>query len=97
MRRSRPFWVLTGYLVILSLVAYGIYRIAVTVTSNPWSPPVAAVIGPSLFYGLTFFELFFVTVATPATTVGAISGESDRLTLDTLLATPLRPSGIAAG
>ena len=100
MRGSRAFWILTGYLLGLGLLVYGLYRVTLTSASNrfgPGAPPQSAFIGQSLFTGLIFLELVFVCFITPALTAGVISGETERRTYDMLLATPLRPASILWG
>ncbi len=100
MRGSRAFWILTGYLLALGLLAYGLYRITVANANNRFGPgsfPQSAFIGETLFIGLAFLELVFVCLITPALTAGAISGEDERRTYELLLATPLRPASILWG
>lgn len=100
MRGPRAFWFLTGYLVALGLLAYGLYRITMVSIQYSFgfgSAPQSAVIGQILFVGLAFIELLFICFVTPALTAGAISGEVDRRTYDMLMATPLSPSRIVIG
>jgi ABC-2 type transport system permease protein len=100
MRGSRAFWILTGYLLVLGLLAYGLYRITLASVQNrygPGSTSQSAYIGQTLFIGLAFLELLSVCFVTPALTAGVISGEIERRTYDMLLATPLRPTSILWG
>lgn len=100
MRGPRAFWILTGYLLGLGLLAYGLYRITLNSASQyygPGAPPQSAFIGQTLFIGLAFLEMVFVCFITPALTAGAISGEAERLTSDVLLSTPLRAASIVFG
>ncbi len=99
-RGSRAFWVLTGYLAGLGLLAYGLYRITMATVGERFgagAPPQSAFIGQSLFAGLAFLEMLFICFITPALTAGAISGEIERRTYDMLLATPLRAVNILWG
>lgn len=100
MRGPRAFLILTGYLVVLGLLAYGLYRVTLIAASQRYgstTPLQTAYIGQALFIGLAFLELLFVCFITPALTAGAISGEYERGTYDMLLATPLRPAAILWG
>jgi ABC-2 type transport system permease protein len=100
MRGSRAFWTLTGYLVGLGLLAYGLYRVTLASVNQrfgPGAPPQSAFIGQTLFSGLALLEMLFVCFVTPALTAGAISGEVERRTYDTLLVTPLRSANVLWG
>jgi len=100
MRGSRAFAILTGYLLILGLLAYGLYRITLASVQQGYGPGMtsqSAHIGQTLFIGLAFLELLSVCFITPALTAGVISGEIERRTYDMLLATPLRPASILWG
>jgi ABC-2 type transport system permease protein len=100
MRGSRAFAILTGYLLILGLLAYGLYRITLASVQNSYgmsNPSQSAHIGQTLFIGLAFLELLSVCFVTPALTAGVISGEIERRTYDMLLVTPLRPASILWG
>lgn len=100
MRGPRAFLILTGYLVVLGLLAYGLYRVTLITASQrygPTTPLQTAYVGQALFIGLAFLELLFVCFITPALTAGTISGEYERGTYDMLLATPLRPAAILWG
>lgn len=99
-RGPRAFWILTGYLTLLGLLVYGLYRIVLVTMQGGFgmgAPPQSAAIGQTLFIGLVFMELMFVCFITPALTGGTISGEVERRTYDMLLATPLRPVSILMG
>ncbi len=100
MRGPRAFWLLTGYLTGLGLLAYGLFRIVLSKAERSLGsgmPPQSAFIGQVLFIGLAFLELLFVCFMTPALTTGTISGELERRTYDVLLATPLRPASVLTG
>jgi ABC-type transport system involved in multi-copper enzyme maturation permease subunit len=99
-RGPRAFWLLTGYLAGLGLLAYGLYRIVLSGMERafgPGMPPQSAFIGQILFMGLAFLEMLFVCFMTPALTAGTVSGELERRTYDVLMATPLRPASVLAG
>lgn len=100
MRGPRAFLLLTGYLLALGALAYGLYRITLALTNNYYgfgNNQQSAYIGQILFIGLAYIELLFVSFITPALTAGSISNEQERLTYDMLLATPLRPARILWG
>jgi ABC-2 type transport system permease protein len=100
MRGSRAFWILTGYLLGLGLLAFGLYRVSVANVNGSFGSgnlPQSAYLGQTLFAGLAFLEMIFICLITPALTAGAISGERERRTFDMLLATPLRPVSILWG
>jgi len=106
MRGRRAFAVLTFYLVLLSVFAWGIFefqRNAAAMYATPWGgigfPSVAlsAQIGQSLFSGLLVIETLLVAVLAPAFTSGAISLEREKQTLDLLVATPLSSFALVAG
>lgn len=100
MRGARAFWLLTGYLTVLGLLAYGLFRIVLASMQRqfgPGMPPQSALIGQILFTGLAMMELLAVCFVTPALTAGTISGELERRTYDMLMATPLRPARVLVG
>lgn len=99
-RGSRAFWTLTGYLLGLGLLAYALYKIVLVNARNQFGPggaPMSAFVGQSLFIGLALLEMLAICFVTPALTAGAISGEVERRTYDTLLSTPLRPASVLWG
>jgi ABC-2 type transport system permease protein len=96
MRGPRPFFTLTGILVLMGGVSYAIYRVSIGAMSyspNPLSPQ----IGQALFVGIALLELIMVCAITPAVTAGSISGEEERETMELLLATPLSAHRIVIG
>lgn len=96
MRGGRAFATLTGVLIMLGLISYGLFRM-VMVTSRYSTSPLSPQVGQTLFAGLMFLELLMVCAVTPAVTAGAISSEKEKLTYEMLLATPLRPASILWG
>ncbi len=106
-RGRRAFVVLTLYLGVLALIAYGAYISAVPAASEPGlvgpdgnSVGVAnasAIVGQAIFALLSVFQLMLVAFLAPAFTTGAISLEREKATLDLLITTPLRPGAIVVG
>lgn len=95
MRDWRSIAVLTLFLVAMSAFALLDYKL---IASQAFRGAVgAAFIGKSLFSGIVTAELVIVSLVAPALTVGAVSGERERQTLDVLLTTPLPSWSIVAG
>ncbi len=97
MRGLRPFLTLTGMLLFLAAITYGVYQISVTTFSYYSGTPLSPQIGQLLFTMLAFLLLAFVCIITPAVTAGAISSEKENLTMEMLLTTPLHPAQILWG
>jgi ABC-type transport system involved in multi-copper enzyme maturation permease subunit len=96
MRGGRPYLVLTGCLLGLSIVSYGVLRIVQGQSQNGMQL-ISAHVGQSMFAALALAETLLITFLTPAVTAGAISSEREQLTYDLLLATPLKPGRILVG
>jgi ABC-2 type transport system permease protein len=96
MRGGRPYLILSGYLLGLSLICYGVIRIFQAQAQNG-TPIISAHVGQGLFAALALAETLLITFLTPALTAGAVSSEREQLTYDLLLATPLRPGRILSG
>lgn len=96
MRGGRPYLMLTGCLLALSLVCFGVLRIFQGQAANGM-PVISAHVGQGLFAALALAEMLLVVFLTPALTAGAISGEREQLTYDLLVATPLQPGRILTG
>ncbi|MBN1660223.1 MAG: ABC transporter permease subunit [Anaerolineae bacterium] len=96
MRGARAFVTLTGMLLLLGGISYGIYRI-VLLTSTYSTAPLSPQIGQTLFMALVTLELGLICFLTPAITAGTISSEMENQTYEMLLATPLRPASILRG
>lgn len=90
MRGGRAFVLLTGFLLGLGLVGYGLF-LRSTSGERFGMPLFSAQIGQTLFVGLAFAVLFLVCLIAPAVTVGAISSERERLTYEMLMTTSLPP------
>ncbi len=100
MRGPRAFVILSGYLLVLSLLTYGIYRFTTATLAQNYGTSTAlqsAVIGKLLFVVLAFLDLLLICFITPALTSGALSGEHERGTYDLLMATPLSPTAVFWG
>jgi len=108
-RGRRAFVILTAYLAVLALIAYGAYvdaaRTAVLQgqTGGDFAglgitgANASATIGQAIFTLLSVFQLLLVCFIAPAFTAGAISLEREKQTLDLLVTTPMRPGGIVVG
>jgi ABC-2 type transport system permease protein len=103
-RGRRAFLVLTLYLAVLALIAYGAYSVvAPNARANAsfgefgGNPNASAQVGQAIFAMLSVIQLLLVVFIAPALTAGAISLEREKQTLDLLIATPLRPGGIVVG
>jgi ABC-2 type transport system permease protein len=100
-RGRRAFVVLTIYLGLLALLAYGTYILiapsAREASQFGGSANASASIGIGVFTVLSFFQLLLVCFIAPAFTTGAISLEREKQTLDLLISTPLRPGAIVVG
>ena len=106
-RGRRAFVVLTLYLGILALIAYGAYISAVPAARQPGlvgpdgtavgAANASAIVGQAIFAMLSVFQLLLVAFLAPAFTTGAISLEREKATLDLLITTPLRPGAIVVG
>lgn len=101
MRGRRAFIVLTVYLAILALIAYGVYVVIVPSAraQGGFGAPVnaSAMVGQAIFILLSFFQLLLVCFIAPAFTAGAVSLEREKQTLDLLVSTPMRPGAIIVG
>lgn len=91
-RGWRPVWLLTGYLALLTLAVVGFLGL-MGMAGGIVSPTV----GTQLFSALGTGAVLLLAFITPALTVGAVSGERERRTLDLLLVTRASPLGLAGG
>lgn len=107
-RGRRAFIVLTIYLAVLALIAYGAYISSVAdarVPNEVFAPDgsnvsianASATVGQAIFAMLSVFQLMLVAFLAPAFTTGSISLEREKATLDLLITTPLRPGAIVVG
>jgi ABC-type transport system involved in multi-copper enzyme maturation permease subunit len=91
-RGWRPMWLLTGYLSALTLAVAGFLALA-----GQAGGTVSPNLGTSLFSTLAYGTVLLVAFITPALTVGTISGERERRTLDLLLVTQSSALGLVCG
>jgi ABC-type transport system involved in multi-copper enzyme maturation permease subunit len=105
MRGRRAFAIMTLYLILLSIFAWGVYeyqRDAGTSQLDNFGFPgqaiaLSATIGQALFSNLLLLETVLIAVLAPAFTSGAISLEREKQTLDMLVTTPLSSLGLVIG
>ncbi len=107
-RGRRAFVIITVYLALLALIAYGVYSVVapgarVQATFGPSGPfgtsvpNASATIGQAIFIVMSLFQMLLVGLIAPAFTAGTISLEREKQTLDLLVTTPMRPGGIVVG
>ena len=105
-RGRRAFVIITAYLAVLALIAYGAYVSVephVTIAGDFGGgrtisgANASATIGQAIFTMLSVFQLLLVCFIAPAFTAGAISLEREKQTLDLLVTTPMRPGAIVIG
>lgn len=101
-RGRRAFVIITVYLGVLALIAYGVYSVVAPQAQTQaqfggGSVNASATIGQAIFLLLSIFQLLLVGFIAPAFTAGAISLEREKQTLDLLVTTPMRPGGIIVG
>lgn len=101
MRGRRAFILLTIYLGLLALIAYGMYLITAPNPDNGFaglgSANASARVGQAIFLVLSIFQLILICFIAPAATAGQISLEREKQTLDLLISTPMRPGAIVIG
>lgn len=108
MRGARAYWILAGYLFLLSALALIIYMVIYEQTQNYGQNyyygggfqqmlQASANMGKAIFYGTALLLLFIVSLLGPAFTAGSIAGERDHQTLDLLTITTLKPRAIVLG
>ncbi|HET7686579.1 MAG TPA: ABC transporter permease subunit [Candidatus Limnocylindria bacterium] len=110
-RGRRAFVVLTIYVAVLALIAYGAYVVEApsardAANGGTLAPDgvstvnlvnASSSIGQAIFSMLSVFQLLLVAFIAPALTAGAISLEREKQTLDLLVTTPMRPGAIVVG
>jgi ABC-type transport system involved in multi-copper enzyme maturation permease subunit len=98
-RGKRAFIVLTVYLGLLALIAWGVYAIMSTSSRGSFGGAATAssAIGQTIFGVLSGFEMLLICFIAPGFTAGAISLEREKQTLDLLVSTPMRPGAIVVG
>lgn len=91
-RGWRPMLLLTGYLSLLTVAVAGFLGVIGRIGGV-----ISPVIGTQLFSTLAVAAVLLLAFITPALTVGAVSGERERRTLDLLLVTRASPLGLVGG
>ncbi|HEX2184232.1 MAG TPA: ABC transporter permease subunit [Chloroflexota bacterium] len=91
-RSGRSVWLLTGYLGGMALVMAGFLALIVRAGGI-----IFPTMGTQLFSSLALGLVLLLAFITPALTVGAISGERERRTLDLLLVTRASALGLVGG
>ncbi|MGI5835577.1 MAG: ABC transporter permease [Chloroflexota bacterium] len=91
-RGWRPMWMLTGYLGAMAAGVAG-FLLLMERAGGAISP----IIGIQLFSALALGSVLMLAIITPTLTVGAISGERERRTLDLLLVTRASALGLVSG
>ena len=105
MRGRRAFVVVTVYLVLLSVFAWGIYELQRQSNEMRFqdgnlgagAATISAQVGQSIFAGLLVLETLLILVLAPALTSGAVSQEREKQTLDLLITTPLSRLALVVG
>jgi ABC-type transport system involved in multi-copper enzyme maturation permease subunit len=101
MRGRRAFILLTIYLGLLALIAYGVYLITAPSADSGFgglgAANASARVGQAIFIILSIFQLILICFIAPAATAGQISLEREKQTLDLLISTPMRPGAIIIG
>lgn len=98
MRGNRAYWILVGYLGVLTIVLLLTYFS--WLQSQRYSQYYAATswrVGRELFQYLCMAQAALVSLLAPAFAAGAITLEREQLTLDLLLATPLSARSVVVG
>lgn len=91
-RGWRSMWLLTGYLAGLALAVAGFLALVVRAGGT-----VFPALGTQLFSSLALGFVLMLAFITPALTVGTLSGERERRTLDLLLVTRASALGLVGG
>ena len=107
-RGRRAFVIITVYLALQALIAYGVYSVVAPGAKvqaqfgggGPFGSSfqnASATIGQAIFIVMSLFQMLLVGLIAPAFTSGTISLEREKQTLDLLVTTPMRPGGIVVG
>ena len=96
MRGKQAFVMLTGYLILISAVVYGVYVYSVRNTFYR-DPGFLQAAGKQVFQVVVLLEIMLTGVIGPALTTGAISSEHERQTYDQLRISLLTPKDIVIG
>jgi ABC-type transport system involved in multi-copper enzyme maturation permease subunit len=91
-RGWRSTWLLTGYLLSLTVAVAGLLALVVRTGGSIYPG-----LGTQLFSTLALGFVLLLAFIAPTLTVGAISGERERRTLDLLVVTRASPLGLVGG
>ena len=97
MRTWRAPLAITIYLGLLGAFGYAVFAIGVLSTSSGYNGQTATQLGQATFDTMSFAELVLVMLFAPALAAGAISGERERQTFDSLLVSNVSAFGIVWG
>ncbi|PWH11890.1 MAG: hypothetical protein DDG60_15970 [Anaerolineae bacterium] len=98
MRGQRAFWLLSGYIAVISAFVGLLYLTLSLQTSFAASDPqFRQGVGKILFGAIVLLELLMVSFIAPALTAGAITGERERQTFDLLRTTLLSARSLVLG
>jgi len=97
MRTWRAPLAITLYLGLLGAFGYAVFAIGVIATQISHTTQSATALGAATFDSMTVFELILVLLFTPALAAGAIAGEKERQTFDSLLVSNVSAFGIVWG
>lgn len=95
MRTWRSSLALMVYILLLAGLGWAIFASMASSSNQFGAPP--ANYGQSLFLPLVIFQMVLIAFITPALTAGAVSGESERQTIDLLFVTLLPPFAVVWG
>lgn len=98
MRGRRAFWLLTGYITVISLFI-GVIYISFVLQSDylQTDPQFRQGVGKTIFGAVVLLELLLVSFIAPALTSGAITAERERQTFDLLRATLISARSLVFG
>lgn len=97
MRTWRAPLAITLYLGLLGAFGYAVFVVGVISSQFSHTTESATAIGAATFDAMTVFELVLVLLFAPALAAGAISGEKERQTFDSLLVSRVSAFGIVWG
>ncbi len=98
MRGQRSFWLLTGYVTVLSAFIFLLYiTFSVETGFAQADPQFRQTVGKSVFGGVVLIELILISFIAPALTAGAITSEREHQTFDLLRTTLLSARALVFG
>lgn len=97
MRTWRAPLAITIYLGLLGAFGYSVFAIGVLSATSGYSGQTATQLGQATFDTMSYAELVLVMLFAPALAAGAISGERERQTFDSLLVSKVSAFGIVWG